>query len=79
MITAAWRVEWRARLDNALARKGWSKADLARALQVVPQSVSNLYDRANPRLSTVWKLADVLECPPDDLTAFPQHRNKEVA
>ena len=71
MRTTAWRVEWRARLDRALAAKAWTKADLARALDVVPQSVSNLYDRANPRLATVWKLAEVLDCDPAELTAWP--------
>lgn len=50
------------RILDALEEKGWSQADLAKALEVTPQQVSKLVKgQSDFKLSTIEKLEKVFE------------------
>lgn len=61
--------------------RGWTQADLAERAQMRIALISEIeQDRGNPRLSTLRKLLDALQCSPNALlsepttTEGPQHR-----
>lgn len=62
-------------LDSARVDVGLSKAELARAIGVMPESIRRLFtsEAANPSLDTVMKLADALGL---QLTLSPKPRRR---
>ncbi len=56
------------RLAELRARRGWSQADLAEALQVSRQTVNALErDRYDPSLPLAFRLAAVFDCRIEDI------------
>ena len=52
--------------------RGLSQAQVAKAVHVAPRAYQNYeYDEAEPRLSTLIRLADFYQVPLDDLVGRP--------
>lgn len=56
-----------ARVDIILGARKETRADLARALEMTPQSLREILLRGEPRLSTISKIAAALAVLPQEL------------
>ena len=60
--------------------RGLSQAQVAKAVHVAPRAYQNYeYDEAEPRLSTLIRLADFYQVPLDDLVGRPFPLSKPSA
>ena len=68
------------RLKEIRKEKGLTTYDVGEALGVSPSAITN-WERGfrRPDIDTLVKLAEVLECTPNDLLGFETHRTEEPA
>lgn len=66
-------------LKRARRDKGWTQGDLADAANIKVTHIPNLEnDKGDPKLSTVYKLLNALECTPDQLLTDMDKAGNEV-